>query len=340
MKLKHLYIILFSFCILCANNSNALDNPDTIDCTDCYYPVAIAGEDQTYYKGSTVILDGSLSYDPEGSDLTYIWSSSDGITLINSDTATPSFIASPGDDVLGTCSDGIWLNLTDCEAHGEIWDYDYLLSFTLIVNDGVLNSSEDSIIITVVNDNTPPELTIEENYVVNKLSEFTLDASNADDSNSLTGILTFDWDYDFDFELIEGSNDASIITLKAPDAEGNNANYDIILTIDDGEDPLIITLSIVVLSNVPPFSIFGEDISVPINTDFTLLGGESFDPDNVALTYLWDYSDCEAHGYTLTTGSTTTEDITLESAGVGNISCSVSLVVNDGVYDSKEWSGE
>ena len=40
---------------------------------NCFIPEANAGENQTYYKGSTVTLDGSGSFDPEGADLTYNW---------------------------------------------------------------------------------------------------------------------------------------------------------------------------------------------------------------------------------------------------------------------------
>ena len=44
-------------------------------CINCDIPVSDAGEDKTYYLGSTVTLDGSNSYDSEGSSLTYLWTS-------------------------------------------------------------------------------------------------------------------------------------------------------------------------------------------------------------------------------------------------------------------------
>ena len=35
---------------------------------NCFIPEANAGEDKTYYIGSTVTLDGTSSYDPENSE--------------------------------------------------------------------------------------------------------------------------------------------------------------------------------------------------------------------------------------------------------------------------------
>jgi len=58
-------------------------------------PVAQLGSDQTVLAGSTVTLDGSTSYDPDGQIVGYAWSQSDGpaVTLQNDGTATPSFVA-------------------------------------------------------------------------------------------------------------------------------------------------------------------------------------------------------------------------------------------------------
>ena len=42
---------------------------------NCFIPEADAGDSKIYYIGSTVTLDGSGSFDPEGSVLTYSWTS-------------------------------------------------------------------------------------------------------------------------------------------------------------------------------------------------------------------------------------------------------------------------
>jgi hypothetical protein len=58
-------------------------------------PIANAGADQTVTSGSTVILDGSASYDPDGSLVTYTWTQTSGQTcpLSGSDSAQADFTA-------------------------------------------------------------------------------------------------------------------------------------------------------------------------------------------------------------------------------------------------------
>ena len=53
-------------------------------------PTAHAGDDATVAEGAPVTLDGSASTDPEGENLTYAWSGSNGVTLTG---VTPSFTA-------------------------------------------------------------------------------------------------------------------------------------------------------------------------------------------------------------------------------------------------------
>jgi hypothetical protein len=67
-------------------------------------PIAEAGPDQAItLVGTTVHLDGNQSYDPDGDQITYEWTfasmpQGSNATLINANTATPSFLA----DVYGT----------------------------------------------------------------------------------------------------------------------------------------------------------------------------------------------------------------------------------------------
>ena len=97
-----------SFLLGKSTTSRNINNP--VNCSgNCYEPIANAGESKTYFQGSTVILDGSLSYDPEGESLTYLWSAPDGISLSDNTLQMPTFTA-PNEDVI--------------------------LSFSLIVNDG------------------------------------------------------------------------------------------------------------------------------------------------------------------------------------------------------------
>ncbi|MFV2055435.1 MAG: discoidin domain-containing protein, partial [Thiohalomonadales bacterium] len=89
-------------------------------------PTANAGADQIVAEGSIVNLTGTGT-DPNGDALTYSWTQTVGsaVTLTGATTATPSFTAASG--------------LTVAET----------LSFSLVVNDGSVDSSADLVNITV-----------------------------------------------------------------------------------------------------------------------------------------------------------------------------------------------
>ena len=100
-------------------------------------PVANAGPDQTVAEGTTVLFNGTGSYDPEAQPLTYQWTQAAGfpVTLINPTSATPSFVAPTG--------------LTQHEV----------LMFQLVVNDGITSSAPDLVDIRVLANppvNQPP----------------------------------------------------------------------------------------------------------------------------------------------------------------------------------------
>ena len=61
-------------------------------CTNCYIPIAHAGDDVTYFVECIATLDGSLSYDLDFADdteentLTYLWTSNDeNIIMMNTE---------------------------------------------------------------------------------------------------------------------------------------------------------------------------------------------------------------------------------------------------------------
>jgi hypothetical protein len=56
-------------------------------------PVADAGSDQIVNEGDTVLLDGTASYDPDDDEITYYWTTPEGIVLNDDALSQPSFIA-------------------------------------------------------------------------------------------------------------------------------------------------------------------------------------------------------------------------------------------------------
>lgn len=100
-------------------------------------PAANAGPDQTVTSASLVTLNGGDSSDPDGDTLSYSWSQISGtaVSLSGTNTATPSFTAPT-----------LAVNAPDA-----------VLTFQLIVNDGTVNSSPDTVNVTVesIKNNAP-----------------------------------------------------------------------------------------------------------------------------------------------------------------------------------------
>ena len=125
------------------DGQDALDQEDSLELpTEPIAPVAVAGADRLVELGSTVALNGSASSDANGDSLSYLWTVTSGTASLNDSTsARPSFDAT----TLGT------------------------IDIQLVVNDGALSSSPDSLTVTVVNadvDATAPvEITVLDNVV-------------------------------------------------------------------------------------------------------------------------------------------------------------------------------
>jgi hypothetical protein len=100
--------------------------------------VADAGVDQIVNEHVKVSLDGSMSNDPEGQDLSYMWTqiSGESVMLSSASSVTPSF-TSP------------------TVANGEI----KVLVFELKVFDDNGRESVDTVTITVDPVNAPPQAT-------------------------------------------------------------------------------------------------------------------------------------------------------------------------------------
>jgi hypothetical protein len=111
---------------LTVNDGIEDSEPDTVNISINRPPIANAGSDQTVEAYALVTLDGSGSSDPDNDPLTYQWTQLSGtpVTLTNADKAHSTFFAP--------------------RAKREA-----VLTFQLIVNDGLVESEPDTVAITI-----------------------------------------------------------------------------------------------------------------------------------------------------------------------------------------------
>jgi hypothetical protein len=131
-------------------------------------PVADAGVDQTVKEGSTVMLDGEGSYDPDGEDLSYEWEQEEGpaVTLSDASAINPTFTAPP----VGSSS--------------------ATLTFVLCVSDGSLETC-DTVSVFVEPVNHDPVADAGPDQTVDECSPVTLDGTASQDPDNDT--LIFEW---------------------------------------------------------------------------------------------------------------------------------------------------
>lgn len=167
-------------------------------------PVADAGPDQEVMENTLVTLDGSGSYDPEGSDISYTWTAPGAITLSDKHVVSPTFTA------------------PEVSA-----DTDYHIG--LVVNDGMYNSPVDMVMITVNQDNIPPVADAGPDQTVNERDLVMLDGSASYDFDS--DPLTYSWTSALDINFIYASTATPLFV--APEVYYDDM-VQLVLTVSDG----------------------------------------------------------------------------------------------------------
>jgi hypothetical protein len=173
MKINYLIficILIVSLSSLSSCGGGADDVNSSVDNTGNTNnaPIAEAGDNQNVTTGSSVSLDGNNSSDPNSDSLTYAWTltsmpNGSGATLINSSSASPRFTV----DVDGT------------------------YNVSLVVNDGTVYSSADTVTITVKTANTAPVAEAGNDQAVTAGALVTLDAIGSSDADN--DGLTYLW---------------------------------------------------------------------------------------------------------------------------------------------------
>ena len=264
-------------------------------------PVANAGPDQSVNEGTTVALNGLASSDPNGDILSYFWTAPSGITLSSSSSSQPSFLAP---EVAASTN----------------------FTFTLVVNDGIVNSSEDQVVITVNNVNKAPVANAGPDQSVTESTICTLDGSSSLDPDG--DAISYLWTAPSG--IILSSATAARPTFLAPDVS-SNTNFTFALIVNDGQlnsspDQITVTVR---QDNKIPTSNAGPDQSVNEGTTVALNGSASSDPDSDPLSYFWTAPT----GITLSSSTAANPTFVAPEVNV-NTNYTFTLVVNDGTANS------
>ncbi len=209
-------------------------------------PVANAGPDQTGGVGDEIKLDGSLSYDPLGRDLTYHWDlvgkpeASTLDTLTGTSTATPQFVADAG---------GVFVA-------------------TLTVNNGFYDSAGDAVYVYISTGDpaAPTAIAGEDITDAQDCMDLTVDGSVSFDPNG--DPLEYLWSLQTKPEGSATNNYSfadrnAAVTTFYPDVSGT---YEFSLAVNDGSewsDPDIVAATVAERwANTEPQVDAGDDIEV------------------------------------------------------------------------------
>jgi hypothetical protein len=205
--------------------------PETVDVTITNVnqaPDADAGDDQTVQEGSSVTLHAGDSFDPDGEALTYEWTQTAGtaVTLSDPTAASPDFTAPP----VGSA--------------GET------LSFTVIVSDGVAQST-DEVAIVVTNVNQVPAADAGLDQTVDEGAAVTLQGTASGDPDG--DALTYSWTQVGGPAVALSDPTSAVPAFTAPEVGPGGATLVFQLVVSDGSASATDLVTITVRDgNQPP----------------------------------------------------------------------------------------
>jgi len=272
-------------------------------------PVTDAGIDQSVDELTMVSLNGTASTDADGDPLTYSWMQTAGtsVTLSDASSAEPTFTAP-------------LVNSTE------------VLTFQLIINDGIEDSAVDTVDITV-NDNNVPVADAGADQSVDELTMVSLNGTASTDADG--DPLTYSWMQTTGPTVTLSDPTIAEPTFTVPDTSSSEL-LTFQLIVNDGTDDstpsaVDVTVNDVTPPNNPPIADAGADQSISEGNPVTLDGIGSTDPDSNPITYSWS----QTAGSPVTLSGATTSNPTFSAPLVSSTEVlTFQLIVNDGIDDS------
>lgn len=224
-------------------------------------PVARAGPDQTAAVTQTVTLDGSASSDVDGDALTYQWS------LTQQPVASQATLATP-----------------NAVKPTLVLDAPGSYEAQLIVNDGQVDSTPDTVRVTPVN--TRPVAQAGPDQTVAVQQTVTLDGSKSSDVDG--DLLTYHW-------AVLTQPPGSQVALSDPGAVKPTVliplpgTYVLQLIVNDRQQDSVPDTVVITTRNSPPVANAGPDQTVVVGQTVQLDGSASRDVDGDPLTYHWAF---------------------------------------------------
>lgn len=258
---KALFLCWVVFTLLSCSSGSGTSDKSTP--TENSIPIADAGVDQLVLIDTQILLNGSNSYDDDDDSLSHRWSLfevplNSQATLNDATSFNPTFVA----DLVG----------------------DYVVM--LVVNDRVIDSVGDAVLISVTDANIPPVANAGPDQSVLTGSLVAVNGNNSVDANQ--DQLTFLW-------TITSKPQDSNVTLTTnneptmsftPDEVGT---YLISLLVDDGQTQSAVDEVAIIStrSNSAPIANAGPNQNVSTGETVTLDGRASIDSDQDTLSYEW-----------------------------------------------------
>ena len=245
---------------LIVNDGLVNSAPDTVTISTMNSPpIANAGPDQTVYVGDNIELNGSSSSDVDGNPLKLSW----------------SFVSLPSGS-LATLSDTNIVNPTfTADKFG-----DYVVQ--LIVHDGSVNSSPDTVKISTLNSKPVAKAGPDQTIHVGK--PVFLDGSASSDVDG--DLLTYAWSF-----TSSPSDSAAVLsngnTVKPNFLPDKVGDYVIQLIVNDGTVNSIPDSVTISTSNSKPVAKAGPAQSITAESQVQLDGSGSSDADGDMLEYFW-----------------------------------------------------